>query len=1173
MLAATLGVPITSPAQTLPAEAAWCGTTTPEGGPSTHVQDGPVVRALLVLVRFPDDPIEDAVYNRVPGWNTGSNRHTLPGFATTLLAPTQAAITSSDSSISRYYYEQSKLTSTGPGQLQFFGEVWPRDGAGQPYVYVAQHNNNWYHAASGKGYGYLTQEILDFLDTQPGFDIGNFDLNNDGWLDEMILLVRSEERHRARGGTLTYSGCATLDGCFELEGSPGPLSYQTKSNPSRSVGVHWTYSGTHNFAQTPGTTVAQFHYVRTLSHEWGHHLWAHHFNFHIRADAFNDVPVNNTYRLGYALMAGGSTGESLNIGASETISPFERDLIGIAACQKPTGAPTQTVTLRDLYGSADCFEFPVGLRPGGGDTVFVSNLQRNGFFSQLRTGEIRPDGPFGTQPFAEDGLMTTGVQVGIKRVSGPEWYQLAYDELPADNTLNPSTYSPAYQGDLHGPSHRTQVTPWTRPNVNGYTVARPGGSWAAIDNIRYTGGAGGEMAFDYVQDFRAHPTIRANSWIGPETAGHTIPGNVLVKTGATLDVDVDDGNTANGNETLTFAGTFRAETGATVLLGGPGQTITFNQDVTFDPNSTLRVRQGTKVRFEDNVVLRAYAGSVVTVEPGVTFEMEPNAQLASWGRIEAVGTSASPIRFQRTNPAAAWSTSNAWREVTLLGNDNHFKYVVFEGGNPNLTVASRNNLFQFCRFKNAWRGLSSWTTLTSGRSQFRIEDSIIESNNTVGLVGYMADIELKRTTLQNNPQTAVTLQSSADITELNYSRSTGNAAGGLYLSSGSDVYMPPYGLNRLYNDGGPELTIPYGGYVSGLDYSRSSIFHTSGSPPSGAYVVNNSGATLYANETYWGGGAPLASWFSPSGSVYAPNPLTSEWATGAGPSGAVPLYRGVEGPTLTTDGAVSAADDARRWVRDHADDPSAPTRLWALYGSHRRPDATGNVAAERSADAALFADLAGRLADGRSLTGVARRTAETALALAVRSAMKDGRYDESRALLDRHLSRVESRDIARALRFDRVTLLGLQDRTDEALELLAALEAEDPDDRAPQMIRETIASTAWIRAAAQAGAASETEGVRAALTPSDVPATFEATAYPNPARDRVVVRYALPESATARVELYDALGRRVAHLADGTRGAGRYEAPLELSTLPAGLYLWRVSAGAHVQTGRVVVVK
>lgn len=74
-----------------------------------------------------------------------------------------------------------------------------------------------------------------------------------------------------------------------------------------------------------------------------------------------------------------------------------------------------------------------------------------------------------------------------------------------------------------------------------------------------------------------------------------------------------------------------------------------------------------------------------------------------------------------------------------------------------------------------------------------------------------------------------------------------------------------------------------------------------------------------------------------------------------------------------------------------------------------------------------------------------------------------------------------------------------------------------------------------------------------------------------------VVPFSLPEAADVRLVVYDALGREVAVLADGTHEAGRHTATFEGGTLAPGVYLARLvvetEAGPNVLTRRFTVAR
>ena len=78
---------------------------------------------------------------------------------------------------------------------------------------------------------------------------------------------------------------------------------------------------------------------------------------------------------------------------------------------------------------------------------------------------------------------------------------------------------------------------------------------------------------------------------------------------------------------------------------------------------------------------------------------------------------------------------------------------------------------------------------------------------------------------------------------------------------------------------------------------------------------------------------------------------------------------------------------------------------------------------------------------------------------------------------------------------------------------------------------------------------------------------------PNPISGAGRVSFGLAEAGDVAIELYDTLGRRVALVAQGPYGPGRHTADLSVSTLPAGVYVVRVTAGATVQTARLTVAR
>ena len=78
---------------------------------------------------------------------------------------------------------------------------------------------------------------------------------------------------------------------------------------------------------------------------------------------------------------------------------------------------------------------------------------------------------------------------------------------------------------------------------------------------------------------------------------------------------------------------------------------------------------------------------------------------------------------------------------------------------------------------------------------------------------------------------------------------------------------------------------------------------------------------------------------------------------------------------------------------------------------------------------------------------------------------------------------------------------------------------------------------------------------------------------PNPFSGSTEIRFSLPESASVTIEVYSAIGRRVAVLAEGFHSAGEHRLTFDASALPPGVYLCRMDAGGTQAVRRMVVVE
>ncbi len=79
--------------------------------------------------------------------------------------------------------------------------------------------------------------------------------------------------------------------------------------------------------------------------------------------------------------------------------------------------------------------------------------------------------------------------------------------------------------------------------------------------------------------------------------------------------------------------------------------------------------------------------------------------------------------------------------------------------------------------------------------------------------------------------------------------------------------------------------------------------------------------------------------------------------------------------------------------------------------------------------------------------------------------------------------------------------------------------------------------------------------------------------YPNPAIGRLMVQFDVPAPADVRLTVYDALGRRVARLAEGPQQAGTFTVGVETSAFAPGVYLVRMESDGFTAVRRFVVAR
>ncbi|HTY00875.1 MAG TPA: glycosyl hydrolase family 18 protein [Bacteroidota bacterium] len=79
--------------------------------------------------------------------------------------------------------------------------------------------------------------------------------------------------------------------------------------------------------------------------------------------------------------------------------------------------------------------------------------------------------------------------------------------------------------------------------------------------------------------------------------------------------------------------------------------------------------------------------------------------------------------------------------------------------------------------------------------------------------------------------------------------------------------------------------------------------------------------------------------------------------------------------------------------------------------------------------------------------------------------------------------------------------------------------------------------------------------------------------YPNPFNPKTVISGQWTADSDVRLVVYDLLGREIAVLANGRYPAGRYTFAFDATNLSSGVYLYRLTAGAHSAVRKMLVLR
>ena len=79
--------------------------------------------------------------------------------------------------------------------------------------------------------------------------------------------------------------------------------------------------------------------------------------------------------------------------------------------------------------------------------------------------------------------------------------------------------------------------------------------------------------------------------------------------------------------------------------------------------------------------------------------------------------------------------------------------------------------------------------------------------------------------------------------------------------------------------------------------------------------------------------------------------------------------------------------------------------------------------------------------------------------------------------------------------------------------------------------------------------------------------------YPNPFNPTTNIKYSVPTASNVKLAVYNVVGEEVAVLVNGYTEAGFYETTFDASSLPSGVYIYKLQSGATIETNKMMLLK
>ncbi len=79
--------------------------------------------------------------------------------------------------------------------------------------------------------------------------------------------------------------------------------------------------------------------------------------------------------------------------------------------------------------------------------------------------------------------------------------------------------------------------------------------------------------------------------------------------------------------------------------------------------------------------------------------------------------------------------------------------------------------------------------------------------------------------------------------------------------------------------------------------------------------------------------------------------------------------------------------------------------------------------------------------------------------------------------------------------------------------------------------------------------------------------------FPNPFNPSTTINFSIPVEGFVTLEIYNAIGQKVASLVNETKSAGTYKVNFDAATLTSGIYFYKISVGNFTEAKKMILMK